>query len=227
VDRKTQLIAFVGAAVLALAGSSACARSLSALALDAAGAEAGDPVDRWAALIDEAAARFGVSQAWIRAVMRAESGGRAERDGRPITSSAGAIGLMQVMPATYAYLQRRYGLGADPADPRDNIMAGAAYIRELFDRYGYPDLFAAYNAGPLRLEALRAEGRALPSETLAYLSTIQTTVAQHGDQQAAQQSAGLFFPLGARSFVATPASRSAVRQQNGLFVALGSIFGGD
>ena len=46
------------------------------------------------------------------------------------------MGLMQIMPKTWAELRARYGLGADPFDPRDNILAGAAYIRELHDRYG-------------------------------------------------------------------------------------------
>ncbi|GLS35130.1 hypothetical protein GCM10010869_07180 [Mesorhizobium tianshanense] len=41
-------------------------------------------------------------------------------------------------------------VGPDPHDPRDNILAGAAYLRAMQDRYGFPGLFAAYNAGPER-----------------------------------------------------------------------------
>ena len=57
---------------------------------------------------------------------------------------------MQIMPATWGQLRARYGLGPDPFDVRDNIMAGAAYLRELHDRYGSPGFLAAYNAGPGR-----------------------------------------------------------------------------
>jgi soluble lytic murein transglycosylase-like protein len=51
--------------------------------------------------------------------------------------------LMQVMPAAWAALRSRYGLGADPYDAHDNILTGAAYLRELQDRYGSPGFLAA------------------------------------------------------------------------------------
>jgi len=98
--------------------------------------------------IDEASRRFGIPPAWVRGVIRIESGGRTMLDGRPITSPAGAMGLMQVMPATFAELSGRYGLGSDPYDPRANILAGAAYLREMYDRFGLAHFLAAYNAGP-------------------------------------------------------------------------------
>lgn len=123
-------------------------------------------VDRYGAFIAEAAHRFGVPEHWIRAVMRVESAG----DMRAI-SSAGALGLMQIMPATWAELRARYGLGNDPYDPRDNIMAGAAYLREMHDRYGSPGFLAAYNAGPGRYEQYLA-GRPLPAETRAYVAAL-------------------------------------------------------
>lgn len=131
-----------------------------------------DPLAPWRPMIVEAARDFGVSEAWIGAVMRAESGGRAMVDGRPITSPAGAIGLMQVMPATYAEMRQRHGLGPDPASPRDNIRAGAAYLRAMVDRFGCPTAFAAYNAGPERVEAHLWNGRKLPAETESYLLTL-------------------------------------------------------
>lgn len=56
--------------------------------------------------------------------------------------------------------------------PRDNILAGAAYIRELYDRYGAPGFLAAYNAGPGRYERHLATGRPLPAETQAYVATL-------------------------------------------------------
>jgi len=82
------------------------------------------------------------------------------------------MGLMQIMPKTWAELRGRYGLGADPYDARDNILAGAAYIRELSDRYGAPGFLAAYNAGPGRYERHLKTGRPLPAETQAYVATL-------------------------------------------------------
>lgn len=129
-------------------------------------------LDRWQKLIAEASRRFGVPAAWIRAVMQAESGGRTMLDGRPITSPAGAIGLMQVMPDTYEEMRRAHDLGSDPYDPRDNVLAGTAYLRAMYDRYGFPGLFAAYNAGPERYDEYLHQGRPLPTETRTYLATV-------------------------------------------------------
>jgi soluble lytic murein transglycosylase-like protein len=117
--------------------------------------------------IAEAARRFGVPAAWIRAVMDAESAG----DARAV-SRKGAMGLMQIMPDTWSKLRMRYGLGRDPFDPRDNILAGAAYLREMHDRYGSPGFLAAYNAGPQRYDDYLAGVRALPAETRAYVATL-------------------------------------------------------
>ena len=128
------------------------------------------PRDPYADHIAEASQRFGVPIAWIRAVMRAESAG----DPRAI-SRKGAMGLMQIMPETWAGLRLRHRLGADPYDPRDNIIAGAGYIRELFDRYGSPGWIAAYNAGPGRYED-SLKGRALPGETRAYVAIVAPSV---------------------------------------------------
>lgn len=131
---------------------------------------AGDP---WGPYIRQASARFGVPERWIREVMRQESGGRQlSADGTLTISSAGAMGLMQVMPGTYDILQRRYGLGSDPYQPQDNILAGTAYIREMYDRFGSPGFLAAYNAGPLRLDAYLAGDTMLPEETVNYLASV-------------------------------------------------------
>ena len=123
----------------------------------------GDP---HAAFVTEASQRFGIPEHWIRSVRRVESA-----DDVRAVSSAGAMGLMQVMPATWAELRVRYGLGRDPFDPRDNIIAGTAYLREMYDRYGSPGFLAAYNAGPGRYEEYLA-GRPLPAETRAYVATL-------------------------------------------------------
>ena len=117
--------------------------------------------------IAEAARRFGVPIAWIRAVMDAESAGDVHA-----VSRNGAMGLMQIMPDTWSELRARYGLGRDPFDPRDNILAGAAYLREMHDRYGSPGFLAAYNAGPERYDEYLAGVRALPAETRAYVALL-------------------------------------------------------
>ena len=127
---------------------------------------------RWQIYIAEAAQQFGVPEAWIRGVMRAESGGHNVLRGKPVTSPKGAMGLMQIMPGTYDTLRVQYGLGSDAYDPKDNILAGAAYLRQMYERYGYPSLFAAYNAGPKRLEDFLFRGRALPRETRNYVGRI-------------------------------------------------------
>jgi hypothetical protein len=132
----------------------------------------GPPRDPWGPYIREAAARYDVPELWIRSVMRVESGGTEYRNGELITSGAGAMGLMQVMPATYDELRSRYSLGDDPFDPHDNILAGAAYMREMYDIYGSPGFLAAYNAGPARLDDYLTNNRALPDETRRYVAMI-------------------------------------------------------
>ena len=149
--------------------------------------------DRWQPFIAEASRRFGIPEAWICAVMRAESGGQAMLDGRPITSHAGAVGLMQLMPATWVELRERYGLGTDPNDPRDKILAGTAYLRELYARYGYPNLFAAYNAGPARVDDTLSSGRALPIKTRTYLALLGQSGFESSRTSATSTGTRLFF----------------------------------
>jgi soluble lytic murein transglycosylase-like protein len=129
-------------------------------------------IERWAPLIEMASARFAVPSGWIRDVMRAESNGATTLNGRPIRSRAGAMGLMQLMPETWADMRAAYGFGTDPDDPADNISAGTAYLRLLYERYGYPGLFAAYNIGPARYGDYLAGRSRLPSETRAYLAAV-------------------------------------------------------
>ena len=82
------------------------------------------------------------------------------------------MGLMQVMPETYDELRARYNLGDDPFDPHDNILAGTAYLREMYDIYGSPGFLAAYNAGPRRLDDYLSNNRPLPDETRRYVAMI-------------------------------------------------------
>jgi hypothetical protein len=137
----------------------------------------GPASDPWGPFIVEAAAKYDVPERWIREVMRQESGGRLYENGELITSGAGAMGLMQVMPVTYEELRQRYGLGDDPFDPHDNIMAGTAYIREMYDVYGSPGFLAAYNAGPKRLDDYLNRNRPLPDETRHYVASIGPNIA--------------------------------------------------
>ena len=133
----------------------------------------GTPDDPWKPYIQQAAVRYQVPERWIREVMRQESGGRQQSaDGTLTISNVGAMGLMQVMPSTYDILRQHYGLGDDPYEPQDNILAGTAYIREMYDRYGSPGFLAAYNAGPNRLDAYLAGSSELPDETVNYLAGI-------------------------------------------------------
>lgn len=137
-------------------------------------------LNRWDALIDEAARRFDVPRAWIRAVMQRESGGRTMLSSeKPMVSPAGALGLMQVLPGTFREMSEQYRLGDNPFDAHDNIMAGAAYLRWLHHKYGFPAMFAAYNAGPGRLEDHLYHGEKLPAETRAYVGGITHVLNSH------------------------------------------------
>ena len=127
----------------------------------------GPPDDPWGPYIREAASRYSVPQQWVRAVMQQESGGQEQA-----VSPVGAMGLMQVMPETYAGLHARYGLGDDPYDPHNNILAGTAYIREMYERFGAPGFLAAYNAGPDRVNGYLAGTAELPDETVNYLAAV-------------------------------------------------------
>ncbi|WP_079731583.1 lytic transglycosylase domain-containing protein [Novosphingobium mathurense] len=188
-----------------------------ATALVFAGPAWGQDVARWRPYVEEASARFGVPAAWIERVIAAESGGRTSLDGRPITSRAGAMGLMQLMPGTWADMRARLGLGNDPHAPRDNILAGGLYLRLMYDRFGYPGLFGAYNAGPARYAEHLAGRRALPGETRAYLAALGAASTRAPVEPLAWAPSSLFFALG-RQTVAGQGANIA----QGLFVALGA-----
>ncbi|MBO9378089.1 transglycosylase SLT domain-containing protein [Sphingomonas histidinilytica] len=163
-----------------LAGASALTGTLAslfpattALATPPAAASIAHP---YTAHVAEAAQRFGIPEAWIWAVMRAESNGDPAA-----VSRAGAMGLMQIMPGTWGQLTARYGLGDNPWDVRANIHAGAAYLREMVDRYrDLSTALAAYNAGPGRVDDWRQRGRPLPAETIAYVAKLAPTLGTSG-----------------------------------------------
>jgi soluble lytic murein transglycosylase-like protein len=172
-------------------------------------------IDRFAAFIAEASLRFDVPTSWIRAVMLVESVGDVRA-----RSPKGAMGLMQIMPETYAALRARYALGANPYDPRDNILAGAACLRELHDRYGAPGFLAAYNAGSGRYEEHLRTGRPLPLETQRYVAMLAPIVGggQMDDRPAVGADVGawlhsLLFPLQPRDKAAEDKSLFAARPE--------------
>jgi soluble lytic murein transglycosylase-like protein len=120
--------------------------------------------------VPEAARRSGLAEDVVLRVMLAESGGNSR-----IVSVKGAIGCMQIMAATWAYLAQRYSLGADPYDARMNMIGGAMYLAELAGRYGWPGALAAYNAGPGRYQRYVRAGVPLPAETIAYTARLGRT----------------------------------------------------
>lgn len=152
------------------------------MALELASCSAGhaNPVVTWQPYAREASLRFRVPLVWVERVIRTESGGRTSLRGRPIRSSAGAMGLMQLMPGTWDDMRVRLGLGSAPDDPRDNILAGTYYLRLMYQRFGYPGMFAAYNAGPRRYEEHLIGRGPLPAETQRYLTQIVRPVDQPG-----------------------------------------------
>jgi hypothetical protein len=160
-------------------------------------ANAARPTNGCAVFASEAAMRSGLPLDMILRVMRAESGGNPRA-----VSPKGAIGCMQIMPATWATLAARYGLASDPFDARMNMIGGALYLAELRTRFGIPGAYATYNAGPNRYTRFSANGVPLPAETVAYAARLGGAGVPiiKADAQARWQEAALF--------VARPASTS-------------------
>jgi hypothetical protein len=156
-------------ALRAIAGAIAAAALLASwsVVIQSGAYAQNEPTVRFAGFIAEASDRFLVPARWISAVMQVESGGDVHA-----TSPRGAMGLMQLMPGTWVELSARHGLGLDPFDPHDNILAGAAYLKEMYDRFGSAGFLAAYHAGPLRYQQHLTTGRPLPPETLAYITVL-------------------------------------------------------
>ncbi|MFC0399680.1 lytic transglycosylase domain-containing protein [Paraburkholderia rhizosphaerae] len=135
-------------------------------------------------LIEEAARAVDIDSALLMAVIDVESGGDPQA-----LSKQGAAGLMQLMPAT----GRSYGV-ADPFDPRQNVLAGARFLRTLLTRFDSLELaLAAYNAGEY---AVRRSGGAIPRyrETERYVPQV---VERYGHyRQAVQFMRGEANPAG-------------------------------
>lgn len=200
----------VAAVVLTMMGGSISAVSAASVKTQSAPMVAANPVCPYAGYIAEASRRFGIPESWIRAVMRVESRGQVKA-----VSPKGAIGLMQIMPDTWASLRLRYRLGRDPRDPRDNILAGAAYLREMHDRFGAAGFLAAYNAGPGRYAEYLATGRPLPAETLAYVAALAPWTTGDPVNRGVVIAAGLKTWIGAPLFaVVADSTSSAHRPQS-------------
>lgn len=185
--RHHWVAAGLGALGLVLPAPAARLNAASPPAADR-GPQAGDPIRD---AVAEAALRFALPEAWLRAVIRVESAGNPQA-----VSAAGALGLMQIMPRTFADQRARLGLGADPFAVRDNVLAGADYLRRLYDRYGAPGFLAAYNAGPARWEDHLITARPLPRETLAYIAKLAPGLGlAHADGPAIPAPSPLFVRL--------------------------------
>eukprot|EP01037_Dinobryon_pediforme_P001385 gene1384-1406_t len=167
---RSTVIAIAIIAIIGMPGITPFASPAFAQSNAASAARVADP---FTAYVGEASERFGIPMSWIRAVVHAESGEHIHA-----LSPEGAMGLMQIMPATWANLRARHGPGVDPFHPHDNILAGAALLRELYDQYGSPGFLAAYNAGPGRYEDHLATGRPIPDETRAYVATIAALIGE-------------------------------------------------
>lgn len=150
----------------------------------------GPPDDPWGPYITEASEKYDVPDAWIRAVIGQESSGQLYHGGALVTSPVGAMGLMQLMPDTYDQMRAKYGMGDDAYDPHNNILAGTAYIREMYDVFGTPGFLAAYDAGPARLDDYFHRHRQLPTETRRYVARVGEEIA--GIYPAARSDADLY-----------------------------------
>jgi soluble lytic murein transglycosylase-like protein len=130
----------------------------------------------WQSIVRQASQRFDLPRAWLNAVIRSESAGCATMNGKPIISAAGAMGLMQLMPSTWLEYRARLQLGDDPFQAHDNIFAGAAYLHDLYQRYGEEGFLAAYQAGPERYEEFVRDARPLPRVTVKYVARVERAI---------------------------------------------------
>jgi Transglycosylase SLT domain len=199
--------AIITAIVLAITGGSISAVSAASVKTQSAQVVATNPVNPYAGYIAEASRRFGIPESWIHAVMRVESRGQVKA-----VSPKGAIGLMQIMPDTWAGLRLRYRLGRDPRNPHDNIFAGAAYLREMHDRFGAAGFLAAYNAGPGRYVEYVAAARPLPAETRAYVAALAPLIGGDPVNRAGVIAAGATAWIRAPLFVVVADSTSSAHR---------------
>lgn len=142
----------------------------------------------WNRYIEEASQRYNVPPALISSVIGAESSGQPGA-----VSRAGAGGLMQLMPDTFADLQKTYNLGPDRMNPQTNIQAGTAYLGQLYKQFGsWSDALSAYNAGPNRWRQVQAGTREAPQETTDYTKKVLASFGQPAPQTPQEAGVPLF-----------------------------------
>ena len=133
-------------------------------------------VEDYSAIVKKASEKYGVSESLINAVIRVES------DGNPNdVSSAGAIGLMQLMPGT----AKELGV-SNPYDPEQNIMGGTKYLSQMIDRYDgdVESALAAYNAGSGNVKKYGKEKYSkYYTKVLSYMGGDSATVTQTNSVQ--------------------------------------------
>lgn len=178
-DAGSSFAAALSSAQSTVAPQTATNGTVSAPAATTATADASASAQRWAHKlpaaaqqwvphIEQAARRHGLDPRLLAALVKQESGFRADAG-----SHAGAIGLTQLMPGTAREL------GVDPHDPIANLDGGARYLSRQLDRFGsVPLALAAYNAGPGRVAA--AGGIPQISETQHYVRNVSSFYADLG-----------------------------------------------
>jgi soluble lytic murein transglycosylase-like protein len=167
------------AALSSAQGATATPSAAATPAAGATSAAAGGPAQpwthklpaaaqKWVPHIERAARRHGLDPRLLAALVKQESGFRADAG-----SHAGAIGLAQLMPGTAREL------GVDPYDPVANLDGGARYLSQQLERFGsVPLALAAYNAGPGRVSS--AGGIPQISETQHYVRNVTSFYADLG-----------------------------------------------
>lgn len=130
---------------------------------------------RFSEFVEKYAEEYKVPETICYAVIKCESGFDSTA-----VSSAGAIGLMQIMPDTFTYLCSRTGDNYEKGmlyDPETNVRYGIFYLSMLYDRFGvWETVFAAYNAGPSRVQGWIDDGKADESGHLTEIPIGQTAV---------------------------------------------------
>ena len=178
------------------------------------------------AIFTEASQLYGVPEKLLKAVAKAESNFNAKA-----VSKAGAIGVMQLMPAT----ARSLGV-TDSFDPAQNIMGGAKYLKENLERFGgnVSLALAAYNAGP---NSVQKYGGIPPyKETQNYVKTVTSymngapissgkTVARNALADMYSTASSIFSPSGSSSYSQSAGLYSLMSGSGGMGSYLGSTSG--
>ena len=142
--------------------------------------------------VEEYSEEFRVPEAIIYAVIKCES----SFDSTAV-SSAGAIGLMQLMPDTFAYLCTKLGDDYETGmlyDPKTNIRYGTYYLSMLYERFGiWETVFAAYNCGPSRVNGWIEEGKVTDSGRLSEIPIAGTAHYVEKVQKAADTYEELYY----------------------------------